>query len=131
MVGGGEAAFEGDGEGLEGGLPAHGLAGRVQRHERHVDAFEGGRLVREVPAGADGLAYPGDPHYFDLDTTASARLVAAIAELAERSEPSRPDLVRALLADYGVIADRLSATVLLYQVQAVGDGYERRPHQWR
>ncbi|MEU5273288.1 TIGR02679 domain-containing protein [Streptomyces hygroscopicus] len=64
----------------------------------------------------------GDPHYFDLDTTAGTRLVAAIAELAKRPEPSRPDLVRALLADYGVIADRLSATVLLYQVQAVGDG---------
>ncbi|MDT0382127.1 TIGR02679 domain-containing protein [Streptomyces sp. DSM 42041] len=64
----------------------------------------------------------GDPHYFDLDTTPGARLVAAIAELDKRSEPSRPDLVRALLADYGVIADRLSATVLLYRVQAVGDG---------
>ncbi|RLL70024.1 DUF2399 domain-containing protein [Streptomyces sp. Z26] len=64
----------------------------------------------------------GDPHYFDLDTTAGTRLAAAIAELAGRPEPSRPDLVRALLADYGVIADRLSATVLLYQVQAVGDG---------
>ncbi|QID39823.1 DUF2399 domain-containing protein [Streptomyces albus] len=64
----------------------------------------------------------GDPHYFDLDTTAGARLVAAVAELAGRPEPNRPDLVRALLADYGVIADRLSATVLLYQVQAVGDG---------
>ncbi|MGW8847974.1 DUF2399 domain-containing protein [Streptomyces xiamenensis] len=64
----------------------------------------------------------GDPHYFDLDTTAGIRLVAAIAELTNRPAPSRPDLVRALLADYGVIADRLSATVLLYQVQAVGDG---------
>ena len=64
----------------------------------------------------------GDPHYFDLDTTTGTRLAAAIAELAGRPEPSRPDLVRALLADYGVIADRLSATVLLYLVLGVGDG---------
>lgn len=64
----------------------------------------------------------GNPHYFDLDTTAGARLVTAVAELAGRTEPNRPDLVRALLADYGVIADRLSATVLLHQVRAIGDG---------
>jgi uncharacterized protein (TIGR02679 family) len=64
----------------------------------------------------------GDPHFFDLDTLAGARLVTAIAELAGQPEPTRPDLVRALLLDTGVIADRLTATVLLHQVHAVGDG---------
>ncbi|MGW1267424.1 DUF2399 domain-containing protein [Streptomyces sp. NPDC002491] len=37
-------------------------------------------------------------------------------------EPTRPDHVRALLAEFGIIADRLSATVLLHQVHPIGDG---------
>lgn len=64
----------------------------------------------------------GDPHFFDLDTTAGARLVAAVAEISGREQPTRPDQVRALLADVGVVADRLSATVLLLNVAASGDG---------
>lgn len=49
----GEPAIEGDVEGIQGCLPADGpaglpLAGRVQRHDRHVDALQGGLLVREV-----------------------------------------------------------------------------------
>ncbi|XVU27894.1 DUF2399 domain-containing protein [Actinoplanes sp. CA-054009] len=36
--------------------------------------------------------------------------------------PSRPDLIRALLAADGIIADRLSATVLLFNVVIDGDG---------
>ncbi|MEU7575457.1 TIGR02679 domain-containing protein [Micromonospora sp. NPDC049240] len=64
----------------------------------------------------------GDPHYFDLTTLNGIRLVAAIAERAGQIEPNRPDLVRALLSTVGVIADRLSATVLLFNVEAVGDG---------
>jgi uncharacterized protein (TIGR02679 family) len=64
----------------------------------------------------------GDPHYFDLDTYAGTLLVSAAAELSGRPEPTRPDLIRALLLDAGVIADRLSATVLLHQVKATGDG---------
>ncbi|GAB3939289.1 hypothetical protein GCM10027614_21180 [Micromonospora vulcania] len=48
--------------------------------------------------------------------------MAAIAERAGQTEPNRPDLVRALLASVGVIADRLSATVLLFNVEAIGDG---------
>ncbi|MFF4590476.1 DUF2399 domain-containing protein [Streptomyces sp. NPDC001388] len=66
--------------------------------------------------------HAGDPHYFDPATGPGQRLVAAVAELADRPEPTRPDHTRALLADYGIIADRLSATVLLHQVRALGDG---------
>ncbi|MFE7927507.1 DUF2399 domain-containing protein [Streptomyces sp. NPDC057456] len=66
--------------------------------------------------------HAGDPHYFDLATLPGQRLVSAVAELAGRPEPTRPDHVRALLAEYGIIADRLSATILLHQVHPLGDG---------
>ena len=64
----------------------------------------------------------GNPHFFDLDTVAGARLISAVAEITGQTEPTRPDLARALLLDAGVIADRLTATVLLYQMAAVGQG---------
>jgi uncharacterized protein (TIGR02679 family) len=85
-------------------------------------------VVRLLPAGPPvSLAKlshdcAGDPHFFDLDTPAGIRLVAAIAELTDREEPTRPDLIRDLLLDVGVVADRLTATVLLYQVRTLGDG---------
>ncbi|WP_328665261.1 DUF2399 domain-containing protein [Streptomyces sp. NBC_00322] len=66
--------------------------------------------------------HAGDPHYFDLATLPGQRLVSAVAELAGRPEPARPDRIRALLAEFGIIADRLSATVLLHQVRPTGDG---------
>lgn len=37
-------------------------------------------------------------------------------------EPTRPDRIRALLEQNGVVPDRLTATVLLHHVQAIGDG---------
>ncbi|MEV4708638.1 TIGR02679 domain-containing protein [Actinoplanes sp. NPDC049316] len=64
----------------------------------------------------------GNPHYFDLDRLAGRRLVAAIAEHTGQPTPTRPDLVRALLAESGIVADRLSATVLLFNVHTTGDG---------
>ncbi|WP_243715214.1 DUF2399 domain-containing protein [Micromonospora sp. KC207] len=64
----------------------------------------------------------GNPHYFDLDRLAGRRLVAAIAEHTGQPIPTRPDLVRALLAESGIVADRLSATVLLFNVHTTGDG---------
>ena len=64
----------------------------------------------------------GDPHFFDLDTLAGSRLVAAVAELIGKPEPTRPDYVRGLLAGTGVIPDRLSATVLFLNVKTCGDG---------
>ncbi|GAA2909319.1 hypothetical protein Acy02nite_88640 [Actinoplanes cyaneus] len=82
------------------------------------------RLPAQPPVPLPKLAHDvtGDPHYFDLDTLNGIRLVAALAERAGQPEPARPDRIRALLARYGVIADRLSATVLLFNVTADGDG---------
>ncbi|MEU4563946.1 TIGR02679 domain-containing protein [Actinoplanes sp. NPDC023936] len=82
------------------------------------------QLPAQPPVPLPKLAHDitGDPHYFDLDTLNGARLVAAIAERADQPEPTRPDVIRALLATNGVIADRLSATVLLFNVIAEGDG---------
>ncbi|MER5459058.1 TIGR02679 domain-containing protein, partial [Micromonospora sp. NPDC002389] len=93
---------------------------------RTVDALAAAltRIPATPPMPLAKLAHDtaGDPHFFDLGTTAGARLVAAVAELTDRAEPTRPDLVRNLLADVGILADRLSATVLLLNVDAVGDG---------
>ena len=82
------------------------------------------RLPTHSPVTLAKLAHDtaGDPHFFDLDTLAGARLVTAIAELTGQAEPTRPDLVRTMLAQVGVIADRLSATVLLLSVAAKGAG---------
>ncbi|MGV9763572.1 TIGR02679 domain-containing protein [Micromonospora tulbaghiae] len=82
------------------------------------------RVPARPPVPLAKLAHDitGDPHYFDLTTLNGIRLVAAIAERTGQTEPNRPDLVRALLATVGVIADRLSATVLLFNVEAVGSG---------
>ncbi|MFE7439341.1 DUF2399 domain-containing protein [Streptomyces chartreusis] len=93
---------------------------------RLIDALAS--LIRELPhqppRSLAKLAHDhaGDPHYFDPAALAGQRLVSAVAELAGRPEPTRPDHIRALLADHGIIADRLSATVLLHQVRAVGGG---------
>ena len=60
----GQSAVECDVEGVEGAFPSLGpscsaLPGGVECHHGEVDAFEGGLLVREVTAGADGLADAG------------------------------------------------------------------------
>ncbi|MEV7374682.1 DUF2399 domain-containing protein [Streptomyces sp. NPDC090301] len=82
------------------------------------------QLPHQPPRTLAKLAHDhaGDPHYFDLATLPGQRLVAAVAELADRPEPTRPDHIRALLTEQGIIADRLWATVLLHQVRATGDG---------
>lgn len=82
------------------------------------------RLPCEPPVSLAKLSHDcaGDPHFFDLDTYAGTLLVSAAAEFSGQPEPSRPDLIRALLLDTGVVADRLSATVLLHQVKVRGDG---------
>jgi uncharacterized protein (TIGR02679 family) len=64
----------------------------------------------------------GDPHSFDLDRLTGRRLVEAVAELLGEPAPSRPDAVRALLSRVGVLADRLSTTVLVLNVSASGTG---------
>ncbi|SDW30596.1 TIGR02679 family protein [Amycolatopsis xylanica] len=63
-----------------------------------------------------------DPHAFDLDSLTGKRLVEAVAELLGEPEPARPDRVRAMLARAGVLADRLSTTVLVLNLSAVGIG---------
>lgn len=82
------------------------------------------KLPARPPISLPKLAYDcaGDPHYFDLDEPNGGRLVLAVAELIGRSPVKRPDHVRALLAEMGIIADRLSATVLLHNVRVIGDG---------
>lgn len=64
----------------------------------------------------------GDPHAFDLDTLIGRRLVEAVAELAREADPIRPDAARSLLARAGVLADRLSSTVLVLNLHATGSG---------
>ncbi|GLW94055.1 DUF2399 domain-containing protein [Actinokineospora globicatena] len=82
------------------------------------------RLPSAPPTSLAKLSHDlaGDPHYLDLDRLAGMRLVAAVAEVTGQPEPIRPDRVRAMLAGVGVLADRLSATVLLHQVRVLGDG---------
>ncbi|MFI1200413.1 DUF2399 domain-containing protein [Streptomyces sp. NPDC020883] len=81
-------------------------------------------LPHQPPRALPKLAHDhaGDPHYFDATTLAGQRLITAVAELADSPEPTRPDHIRALLAEYGILADRLSATVLLHHVRAIGNG---------
>ncbi|MFJ7212884.1 DUF2399 domain-containing protein [Amycolatopsis sp. NPDC098790] len=64
----------------------------------------------------------GDPHGFDLDKLIGRRLVEAVAERAGEPIASRPDAVRALLARSGVLADRLSSSVVVLNLQASGTG---------
>ncbi|GAB2958262.1 hypothetical protein GCM10027280_53740 [Micromonospora polyrhachis] len=82
------------------------------------------RIPAQPPIPLAKLAHDitGDPHYFDLATRNGVLFVAAVAERVGQTEPARPDFVRALLSTVGVIADRLSATVLLFNVKVVGDG---------
>ncbi|MFD7431193.1 DUF2399 domain-containing protein [Streptomyces sp. NPDC059818] len=98
----------------------------VDEMRRLIDALAGltGTLPYAPPRALAKLAHDhaGDPHYFDLGTLPGQRLISAIAEHANQPEPSRPDHIRALLMDHGIIADRLSATVLLHNVKATGDG---------
>src|ERR1019366_9751636 len=61
---GGQAAIEGDVERIESGLPPVGpafaaLPGRVQAHDRQVQALEGGLLGGEVAAGVHRPPQPG------------------------------------------------------------------------
>ena len=60
----GEAAVEGDVEGVQGGLPPVGpalpsAAGGVQADDDEVEVLEGGLLGGEVAAGLDRAAEPG------------------------------------------------------------------------
>ncbi|MEU8344829.1 TIGR02679 domain-containing protein [Spirillospora sp. NPDC048832] len=112
--------------GLVARMRAAGVGDDEAAIRRLVDALATtvARLPAQPPVSLPKLAHDcaGDPHYFDLNTLNGARLVAAVAEFTDRPEPDRPDHVRALLAHAGIIADRLSATVLMHHVQVTGDG---------
>jgi uncharacterized protein (TIGR02679 family) len=112
--------------GLTARLRAAGVGDDDMAVRRLIDALASAvqQLPCDPPISLAKMAHDcaGDPHFFDLDRLPGARLVTAVAEFAGRPEPTRPDLVRALLADSGVIADRLTATVLLYRVRVTGDG---------
>ncbi|MFI6517333.1 TIGR02679 domain-containing protein [Spirillospora sp. NPDC050679] len=96
---------------------------------------EARRLITTLAKATDGLPYDppvslpklahdcaGDPHYFDPGTVNRARLIDAVTEYTGHPTPTRPHQVHALLAEVGIITDRLSATVLLHNVEAIGDG---------
>ncbi|MFF5985925.1 TIGR02679 domain-containing protein [Prauserella flavalba] len=112
--------------GLRAKMRTAGIGDDEQAVRRLIDALAKAmaKIPAHPPVSLPKLAHDcaGDPHYFDLDTLAGARLVAAVAEFTNQLEPSRPDRVRGLLAEVGVLADRLWATVLLYQVHVTGDG---------
>ncbi|WP_044574895.1 DUF2399 domain-containing protein [Saccharopolyspora spinosa] len=80
-------------------------------------------LPRPVPLARLSLACAGNPHYFDLDDTRNgAKLVLLAADLLEVPLPDTPAADRAALARVGVIADRLSQTVLTFNINATGNG---------
>ncbi|MFC3996523.1 hypothetical protein ACFOVU_11390 [Nocardiopsis sediminis] len=56
--------------------------------------------------------------------------MSSVALSAWTSEPGRPDHGRAPLASVVIIADRLSATVLLHRIKVAGNGVlDRRPRE--
>ncbi|MFI9191154.1 DUF2399 domain-containing protein [Streptomyces californicus] len=64
-----------------------------------------------------------DPHYFDLNGNGRGALLVLLArDLLNAEQPDTPAGDRGLLARLGIVADRLSQTVLLFNVQATGDG---------
>ena len=87
-----EASVEIDVEFVEGLLPSLGPAGsglpcRVECHHGEVDAFEGGLLGREVPAGADGFA---DAFVHALDRIGRAHDPADLTIEPEERHELRP-----------------------------------------
>ncbi|BFV56372.1 hypothetical protein KCMC57_up14760 [Kitasatospora sp. CMC57] len=65
----------------------------------------------------------GDPHFFDLNDSGQGDKVVLLArDLLQAPQPDTPAAERAMLARLGVIADRLSQTVLVLNVAATGDG---------
>ncbi|GAA0325209.1 hypothetical protein GCM10010302_75390 [Streptomyces polychromogenes] len=65
----------------------------------------------------------GDPHLFDLtEGRHGDKLVLLTRDMLDAPEPQTPAQERVLLAHLGIIADRLSQTVLMLNVNATGDG---------
>ncbi|WP_067482805.1 TIGR02679 domain-containing protein [Actinomadura hibisca] len=107
-------------------LKASGIGANEPEARRLVNALAQatGGLPYDPPVSLPKLAHDcaGDPHYFDPGTLNRARLIDAVAEFTDRADPTRPHQVHVLLAEVGIITDRLSATVLLHRVKTTGDG---------
>ncbi|MFB7632730.1 TIGR02679 domain-containing protein [Streptomyces sp. NPDC056149] len=100
---------------------------RVAELRRLIDALARVRALLPLsrPATLARLSHncAGNPHYFDLnDAGQGSRLVLLVADVLDAPLPDTPAAERALLARVGIIADSLSQTVLLLNVDAEGDG---------
>ncbi|MEU9074427.1 DUF2399 domain-containing protein [Kitasatospora sp. NPDC048538] len=99
----------------------------LEERRRLIDALSRLRelLPLSRPVTLARLAHhcAGDPHYFDLNDSGQGDKVVLLArDLLQALQPDTPAAERALLARLGVIADRLSQTVLVLNVTATGDG---------
>lgn len=80
-------------------------------------------LARPVHLARLAQTCAGDPHYFDLnDGGQGARLVQLAVEILQCPAPTTPLEERQALAGIGVLAERLSHTVIAMNINAVGDG---------
>lgn len=80
-------------------------------------------LSRPATLARLSLNCAGDPHYFDLnDAGQGARLVLLAADMLGANIPDTPAAERALLARVGIVADSLSQTVLVLNLNATGNG---------
>lgn len=78
-------------------------------------------LRRPVHLARLALTCASDPHYFDLSGSGNgARLVQMTAEILNQPAPDNPLAERMLLAKVGIYAERLSQTVLVLNIDAVG-----------
>ncbi|SCL36207.1 DUF2399 domain-containing protein [Micromonospora aurantiaca (nom. illeg.)] len=81
-------------------------------------------LQRPVPLPRLSLYCAGDPHYFDLNPPGQgSKLVMLVAELTgQPTAATTPNNRFALLARAGIYPDRVSATVIVLNLAATGDG---------
>ncbi|WP_328786167.1 DUF2399 domain-containing protein [Streptomyces sp. NBC_00273] len=92
-----------------------------------IDALARARALLPLPRPLSlaRLAYhcARDSHYFDLNDNGRGSLLVLLArDLLNAGHPDTPAGERGLLARLGIFADRLSQTVLLLNIQAIGDG---------
>ncbi|MEV0668114.1 DUF2399 domain-containing protein [Actinomadura luteofluorescens] len=107
-------------------LKASGIGADVPKARRLITALAHvtERVPYTPPVSLPKLAHDcaGDPHYFDLGGFNGGCLVYAVMEVTGRPEPTLPHHTRALLAEAGIFADRLTSTILLHRIRATGDG---------
>ncbi|MCM3920123.1 DUF2399 domain-containing protein [Frankia sp. AiPs1] len=111
-------------------LRAGGLSeNSVEDRRRLIDALARAHtllpLDRPVPLPRLSLYCAGDPHYFDLNPPGQgAKLVMLVAELTGQplSTAIAPNSRAALLARCGIHVDRISSTVIGFNLVATGDG---------